>query len=321
MRTKLITLCLGGVVASACAARLPPPRAGSVVDPGNASSFWCGSSGQCFTDERECSDDSCFPQNYASCAVYQDGDDPRFMCGVDAYTCSQLRDQLLLRDVGECRARSVLSPDVATAALLHPAAQPQQPQPPVDQPIMQPSMQPAVQPAPPPVVQPAPQPVAEPTPPPAPAPQPAVVTIAPPEHRYWIPQKTVDDIKIGAVPAGVAGWKIRITNNTEDTVLVVWDESTFVTSSRESGGRLLRNMKKLDAQPPTPIAPHSRITETVFIEKLLAAEDEDDDLRESVRDLIIGGHMALTLQLPDGKQSWTGDVESADELEKAATAP
>jgi hypothetical protein len=154
------------------------------------------------------------------------------------------------------------------------------------------------------------------------------------EHRI-ADGEAAPGIRLAAVPAGAAGWEILASNDTDTVVLIVWDESTFVTLVGETAGRLIRGTtRKIDAanaQPASPIAPHSKIDETVFVEKLLAAEEAEEtlakiatqhvmsdearakglEIRRSTQALIANGHLVVTVQLPTGKQTWAGKVEKA----------
>jgi hypothetical protein len=163
------------------------------------------------------------------------------------------------------------------------------------------------------------------------------------DERYVIPplkrpetvvvEAEAAGVDIAAVPFGAAGWKLTITNNTKAVALVVWDESTFVSSGGESLGRLIRGeTRKIDTanpQPASPVAVGARLTQPVLLEKAIGSEDFElylqkagrtlskDSLdkataaREKRRSMIVGGALNVTVQLADGKKTWIGRVSSA----------
>jgi len=144
----------------------------------------------------------------------------------------------------------------------------------------------------------------------------------------------IKGVAVTAVPVGAAGWTVQIENNTNSMVSVAWDESTFVTSKGESYGRLIRGeTRRIDianAQPPTPVAPKARITQTVLVEKFLSEEAFEDKVatyprrlsaglverisesRRGLQEMIVGGKLLLTIQLAAGKQTWTGKVMAGE---------
>jgi hypothetical protein len=140
-------------------------------------------------------------------------------------------------------------------------------------------------------------------------------------------------IEIAAAPAGAAAWKIQIANKTDAVITAVWDESTFVLSDGRSAGRLIRGeTRKIDigkAQPASPIAPQATMLEIVFAEQLVDSEELESKVgdgqwmdkgiaraiehaREVRNGALVGGKLVLTVQGPNGKQTWTGDVVASE---------
>jgi hypothetical protein len=143
----------------------------------------------------------------------------------------------------------------------------------------------------------------------------------------------IDGLEIAATPYGSAGWRVKVKNDTDATVTVVWDESSFVSRGGSSGGRLIRgNTRRIDvakAQPSTPVPPNASAMEVAFIEDIIEAEKNEATYaehdakyggvspemerlivrqRSSIKKLIAGGTMHVTVQLSDGKKTWSGRV-------------
>ncbi len=142
----------------------------------------------------------------------------------------------------------------------------------------------------------------------------------------------VDGAIVSVSPYGAAGWRIQVENNTDAPMSVLLDESSFVGSTGEAGGRLINgNVRKIDAakaQPAAPVPPHAKFREAVFAEKLIDAEAAESmslelerkygpteellgmtiKARDEVSSLIVGGKMYVTLATVGGKQTWTGAV-------------
>ena len=158
--------------------------------------------------------------------------------------------------------------------------------------------------------------------------------VVPPLVRNQIVRgQAVGGIEIDAKPYGAVSWQLAIRNTTDAMVSVKWDESTFVTSNGASVGRLIRGeTRKIDisnAQPATPVAPGSMISEVVIPEK--GADSEEDEAaatahtampkawiprvlrrRESEARLLVGGKLVITLDAGGKPLTWTGVVESTD---------
>lgn len=146
--------------------------------------------------------------------------------------------------------------------------------------------------------------------------------------------KGIDGLRVVGAPDGAAAWSLRLKNTTDDSMSVLWDESSFVASTDDSMGRLIRGeTHKIDlakTQPPSPLAPHAAITETIFVEKFVDVEETEqvarkssdegilsrDDrnrflnYREKLATSIVGGHLYLVVLTDDGKHTWSGVVES-----------
>lgn len=137
------------------------------------------------------------------------------------------------------------------------------------------------------------------------------------------------DISIGATPLGAAGWRLSVENKGDAAASINWDESSFVGSTGTSGGRLIPGeTRKIDLEKshaPMPLPPHASVQETVFVEKLVDAEENEamhgDMVSPEYRQTLLatrdklarfeeGGKMYLSLQLQDGKKLWTGLVEN-----------
>lgn len=160
-------------------------------------------------------------------------------------------------------------------------------------------------------------------------------TPAPQRTETVSTETAVEGLTINALPIGAAAWRIVVENNTDAPVSVLWDESSFVASNGDSGGRLIRGeTRRMDvakAQPPTPVAAHARVSETILVEKLTEAEKAEADhaefeakwggvapdmnesmakVRESTQRMIRGGRIDLRIDLNGTKQTWTGRVSS-----------
>jgi hypothetical protein len=143
-------------------------------------------------------------------------------------------------------------------------------------------------------------------------------------------EKAFDGIEIQASPVGATAWKLSVTNTTESMVTIVWDESSFVTSDGQAGGRLIHGTtRKLDtakAQAGTPIPPSATINELFLVEKFIEAEEFEsrfaqtpmdksqiarmEALRKDRKMLIIGAKLYVTIQGAT-KQTWIGSIEEA----------
>ena len=154
----------------------------------------------------------------------------------------------------------------------------------------------------------------------------------PPLERKQIVTTTAPatDFDVEAVPAGAAGWTVRVTSKVDGVASIIWDESTFVTSDGQSAGRLIMGQtRKLDAaksQPNTPLAPRSNTTQVVLVEKLLDAEetaggttraraaeiDEIESVRTKLHHILVGGKLYVTVQGPSGKHTWVGTVTETE---------
>ncbi len=93
-----------------------------------------------------------------------------------------------------------------------------------------------------------------------------------------------------------------------------------------------------EAQPPSPIAPHAVLRETVFVEHFLDSEDLEATiakagnhatgvdrstivrLRRQRDKLLDGGQLYLVIVTSDGKHTWRGVVRQMREPTEATTA-
>ncbi|HVY79867.1 MAG TPA: hypothetical protein VG994_02705 [Steroidobacteraceae bacterium] len=155
--------------------------------------------------------------------------------------------------------------------------------------------------------------------------------IEPPKRDHIVTEERgIDGVAVRTAPVGGAAWNVSIENNTDNPMSVLWDESSFVVSSGEAAGRLIRGeTRKLDtakSQPPEPIPAHAKLVQTVFAEKLLPVEEIEEkwqgmDLRMAAiaeargirakrNALLVGGKLSLTIDVAGTKKTWTGVVVS-----------
>lgn len=148
-------------------------------------------------------------------------------------------------------------------------------------------------------------------------------------------EKPVEGLRVEVRPTGATAWLIGFKNETDTAMTVVWDESSFVTSTGEAGGRLIRgSTRRMDvgrSQVGSPLPPRAVLAETAFVERMIRSEELEakygqralpPDLRERLiqsrtdrERLVIGGRLHLTLETPAGKQTWTGLVEAGPSAE------
>lgn len=165
----------------------------------------------------------------------------------------------------------------------------------------------------------------------------------------------VTGIVVTAAPVGAAGWRIQIANSTDAVMSILLDESTFVASTGEAGGRLISgSTKRMDtakAQPPAPLAPHATYVGVVLIERMLGAERDEEEAwdtakqvdesrmpnhkrnafgakllevvgrsRDDTAALVVGGKLYVTVMTADGKQTWAGEIVSTAKAPRATQA-
>lgn len=142
--------------------------------------------------------------------------------------------------------------------------------------------------------------------------------------------RAVEGVTVQAKPFGAGAWTIQISNTSEGSAAVLWDESSFVTSDGRAAGRLIRGeTRKIDtgkAQPAEPVPPGAAAIATVFAEKLIGWEETEEKLmernlrigpinearewRKKNNALIVGGKLHLTLDVGGAKKTWIGAVEA-----------
>ncbi len=152
-------------------------------------------------------------------------------------------------------------------------------------------------------------------------------------HFEVTEQQAIDGIVVVVEPAGVLGWRIAVKNAGTDSALLVWDESTFVTSAGAASGRLIRGeTRQLDtakAQPPSPIPAGTMIAALAFAEQLVdyekAGELEEQIARHPCRysdaaiaatnngrrarlKMQLGARLFLVVQRGEKKETWVGVV-------------
>jgi hypothetical protein len=116
------------------------------------------------------------------------------------------------------------------------------------------------------------------------------------------------DVHVKPADAGV-GWIIVAMNLRErETIRLVWDESTFVTRSGRSLGRLIRGDTRIihgdQVQPASPIAPRARLVEYCVPEQL--AGHADSRIVQGV-----SGELRLVFDTDTGRTTWVGSVTLA----------
>ena len=128
-----------------------------------------------------------------------------------------------------------------------------------------------------------------------------------PRFDRVVETKAIDDVTVSVVPSSLA-WEVHISNSTENTISVLWDESTFVMSTGQSMGRLIRGeTRRIDSgktQPPSPIATHAVLVENVLFE----GATEIIQYAALSSEKLVGGHLYITIETADGKKTWSGDV-------------
>ncbi len=79
------------------------------------------------------------------------------------------------------------------------------------------------------------------------------------------------EVTIGITPFG-NGWDLEITNNTENIIKFLIDESSYVTTDGKAE-RLIRGHTRVihsdSAQPPLPIPPKASFKDSLFPEKIM----------------------------------------------------
>lgn len=140
-------------------------------------------------------------------------------------------------------------------------------------------------------------------------------------------QAAVDGAHVAVAPRATVAWQVTVENTSDQMESVIWDESSFVTKAGDSQGRLVPGeTRKIDVSkqhPPTPIAPHARVSEFVLVEQWVDAEETENSIDRSpeiwkpeavakFRNLVIestaGGRMYLTIATDSAKKTWTGVV-------------
>lgn len=160
----------------------------------------------------------------------------------------------------------------------------------------------------------------------------AVRPVPPAErHHRMVEQTGVDGIRVLAEPSGAASWTLTVMNESDAPLTVLFDESSFVTSSGNSWGRLIRGetrkMNSAQAQPPIPVAPRARLSGFVVPEGAIAFEEFESWVvgrmesrnvgtavkraereRAHLKKELDGGRLLLVVQRDGEKKTWTGLV-------------
>src|ERR1700733_4828301 len=92
----------------------------------------------------------------------------------------------------------------------------------------------------------------------------------PPRPQQLAVIRAPSDITVDIAPNGAVAWVVTAHNNRDDTVKLLWDESSFVDSNGRSYGRLIRGqtrvMDQTRPQMPSVMAPPATIQEFVVPE-------------------------------------------------------
>jgi len=124
------------------------------------------------------------------------------------------------------------------------------------------------------------------------------------------PVREVPGLDVSVAPSGNVGWQVNVRNTGSSSTKLVWDESTYVSTSGKTLGRLLRGQtKKIHsdrAQPPTPIPPGSTLSEWCV------PEDHADVVgwgNPKVDNPEAAGRLILVFEFDGGqKKRWEGSV-------------
>lgn len=161
--------------------------------------------------------------------------------------------------------------------------------------------------------------------------------IPPPRSDRGYEVRGVEGIEIAVSGEGLrkAGWQIAVKNTRDESVRLVWDESSYVTVDGISAGRMLNGETRVinsdQAQPATPIPPGS----TVVVYGVPQGMTTEHGLGYQTDDGKVGvGRMYLVFESDTGKATWEGAISfggaapppviatdaSADSIEEATDA-
>lgn len=153
-----------------------------------------------------------------------------------------------------------------------------------------------------------------------------------------VEERSIAEISVEIQPVGAAAWSVTVGNEGDDTISVLWDESTVVLANGNSVGRMIRGeTRRVDTaktQAPSPVPPHARNTEEILAEKIVGEEDAERQVvsdmknwgrppgymlpryikrvvaaREAREQALVGAHLYLVVQMPSGKKTWAGRIE------------
>jgi hypothetical protein len=132
-----------------------------------------------------------------------------------------------------------------------------------------------------------------------------------PPSRRWTPRtetyevtQQAEGVTVAAAPDGNIGWELSIRNDTDESLTVAWDESSFVAGDGRSLGRLVpgttRRMDLRAPHPAEPLPPHATVSAVVI--PLDAAEEYahgayGEDFGSALR----GGRLVLTIRGSDAR--------------------
>lgn len=118
----------------------------------------------------------------------------------------------------------------------------------------------------------------------------------------------IDGVMVAAIPSTNVGWLLAIHNNRQETIRVLWDESSYVNSAGFSAGRLVRGATTRQHadlnQPPTPVPSGAKLEEYCVPEGQL----EHVGTRWALPSAGGTGTLRLVLETSAGKETWHGTV-------------
>lgn len=125
-------------------------------------------------------------------------------------------------------------------------------------------------------------------------------------------ETAVPGLTVQTEAAGFTAWKLTAKNDSNDSMSILWDESSFVAGDGTSWRRLIPgNIRRMDLEKPhapTPLAPHSTLIETVYSEFTANIERYEYDMRHELN----GGRLYLAVAGSAGRRTWTGSVTESD---------
>lgn len=124
------------------------------------------------------------------------------------------------------------------------------------------------------------------------------------------------DRQVDGVVASVStnnwlGWRIDFANNTDDSIQIVWDESSFVDGTGHSWGRLIPGRtRRIDAAAPHPpliLASHATIFGTVVPDLVVHGGVDPYAMTPAQMN---GSRLIVVIQTSAGKQTWSATLST-----------